>query len=167
MGGNRELGTTGGPPKCIPHPWVPFQVQSGSHWLEGFGESKRYLFFYCKTLKTMYGLTSSKEKLSRSFLSFCLFSSAKSSIKQSMRFIKDWTKFVSEVGESSWKIKRKGLSNKGCQATMFPHLLYGACLILSGTESMKRYSCDSHLWRKTEVYFHVFYSYKIFCFYKV
>lgn len=46
-------------------------------------------------------LTSSKEYVSRSFLSFALTSLAKSSIKQSIRFIKDRTKFVSEVGDNS------------------------------------------------------------------
>ena len=35
---------------------------------------------------------------------------------------------------------QKSLSNKGRQALVFPHLLYGACLILAGMESMKRYS---------------------------
>ena len=46
-------------------------------------------------------LTSNKEYVSRSFLSFILTASAKSSIKQSIRFIKDRTKFVSEVGDNS------------------------------------------------------------------
>lgn len=46
-------------------------------------------------------LTSSKENVSRSFLSFTLTSSAKLSIKQSIRFIKDRTKLVSEVGDNS------------------------------------------------------------------
>lgn len=130
----------------------PIAEESGSPWVGGIGESQRHLFFYCKTQKPGSHLTSSKEKFSRSFLSFCLFSSAKSSIKQSMRFIKDRTKFVSDVGESSWRIRRKGLSNEWSQAPVHLQLL----LIQTGTESMKRYSCDSHLWRETEVYIYTF-----------
>lgn len=73
--------------------------------------------------------TSSQEKMSWSSIALTLVSSANSSIMQSIRFISDRTKFVSVVGDSSWKERRNTLSCRCVLCTekrllngdIFPH----------------------------------------------
>lgn len=73
--------------------WFLLHRESCKRWVSNIPQ---FIFF------TFYLLTSSQEHTSLSLITFIWLSSLNSSIMQSIRFIRDFTRLVLDVGDNSW-----------------------------------------------------------------